>query len=82
MLVKVAPALERVGDFAAFLDDEIDEVSAYATLRRAETIGRPVGDADWNYGDSLLNPQTHLAFRKWPACPACPASLLPALRIM
>ncbi len=47
MLVKVAPALERVGDFAAFLDDEIDEASAYAALRRAETIGRPVGDADW-----------------------------------
>ena len=46
-VVKVAPVLARVGDFAPFLDEPFDEDSAYAALRRAETIGRPVGDADW-----------------------------------
>jgi putative transposase len=46
-LVRVAPALERVGDFAAFLGESFDEAADYAALRKAETIGRPVGDADW-----------------------------------
>ena len=46
-LVKVAPVLECVGDFARFLDDPFDEAEAYGALRRAETIGRPVGDASW-----------------------------------
>jgi putative transposase len=46
-VVRVAPALERVGDFAAFLAGEIDEDAAYLALRRAESIGRPIGDAGW-----------------------------------
>ena len=46
-VVKVAPVLERVGDFAQFLGEPFDEDAAYAPLRRAETIGRPVGDTDW-----------------------------------
>ena len=46
-VVKVAPVLERVGDFQQFLGEPIDEDTAYAPLRRAETIGRPVGDTDW-----------------------------------
>jgi putative transposase len=46
-VVKVKPALDRVGDFAAFLAEEMDEDAAFAALRRAETIGRPVGSADW-----------------------------------
>ena len=46
-LVTVAPALERIDDFAAFLADDIDEAAAYAALRKAESIGRPIGDADW-----------------------------------
>ncbi|MDF2371371.1 MAG: transposase [Rhizobiaceae bacterium] len=45
--VKVAPVLERVGDFAQFLGKPFDEDAAYAPLRRAETIGRPFGDTDW-----------------------------------
>jgi hypothetical protein len=39
-LVTVAPALERIDDFAAFLADEIDEATAYAALRKAESIER------------------------------------------
>ncbi|MDB5704390.1 MAG: transposase [Sphingomonas bacterium] len=46
-LVTVAPALERIDDFAAFLADDIDEAAVYAALRKAESIGRPIGDADW-----------------------------------
>lgn len=46
-VVTVAPALERVGDFAAFLGESFDEALTYAALRRAESVGRPVGSADW-----------------------------------
>ena len=45
--VRVAPALDRVGDFAAFLAQEFDEALSYAALRKAESIGRPVGSAEW-----------------------------------
>jgi putative transposase len=46
-VVRVAPALERVGDFAAFLGEDFDEALTYAALRKAETVGRPVGSAAW-----------------------------------
>jgi putative transposase len=46
-VVRVAPALGRVGDFAAFLDEAFDEAFAYAALRKAENIGRPVGSPQW-----------------------------------
>ena len=46
-VVSVEPALDRVGDFAAFLDQDFDEAETYAPLRKAELIGRPVGTADW-----------------------------------
>ena len=46
-VVKVAPALERVGDFEAFLGQDFDEAFTYAALRKAETLGRPVGSAEW-----------------------------------
>lgn len=46
-VVTVAPVLERVGDFAAFLGAPFDEAAGYAALRRGETIGRPIGDAAW-----------------------------------
>jgi len=45
-LVRVAPVLGRVGDFAAFLADEVDEAATFARLRRAESIGRPIGSPD------------------------------------
>ncbi len=46
-VVKVAPALERVGDFAMFLGEEFDEAQSYAALRKAESVGRPIGSPDW-----------------------------------
>ena len=46
-VVTVAPALERVGDFTAFLDEAFDEAFTYAALRKAESIGRPVGSPQW-----------------------------------
>jgi putative transposase len=46
-VVTVAPALERVGDFATFLGEDFDEAMTYAALRKAETVGRPIGSADW-----------------------------------
>jgi putative transposase len=45
--VDVAPALERVGDFAAFLGESFDEALTYAALRKAESVGRPVGSKTW-----------------------------------
>ena len=49
-VVKVGPALARVGDFAAFLGQDFDEAATYAALRQAETIGRPVGSPEWLAG--------------------------------
>lgn len=46
-VVRVAPALERVGDFASFLGEDFDEALGYAALRKAESVGRPVGSAGW-----------------------------------
>lgn len=46
-VVRVVPALERVGDFAAFLGEPFDEALTYAALRKAESIGRPVGSREW-----------------------------------
>lgn len=46
-VVRVAPALERVGDFAAFLSQDFDEALTYAALRKAESTGRLVGSAEW-----------------------------------
>jgi putative transposase len=46
-VVRVAPALERVGNFSDFLGEDFDEALSYAALRRAESVGRPVGSKDW-----------------------------------
>ena len=46
-VVDVAPALARVGDFAAFLGQDFDEAAAYGPLRKAELVGRPVGAPAW-----------------------------------
>ncbi|MCC6480079.1 hypothetical protein [Sphingorhabdus sp.] len=46
-VVTVAPALERVGDFGAFPGEGFDEAMTYAALRKAETVGRPIGSAEW-----------------------------------
>jgi putative transposase len=46
-LVHVAPAIERYGAFASFLGSSEDYSDAWQALRRSETTGRPLGDADW-----------------------------------
>lgn len=46
-VVRVAPALDRVGDFGVFLGEPFDQAMSYAALRKAESIGRPVGSAEW-----------------------------------
>jgi putative transposase len=46
-LVRVAPALERYGDFARFLGEPADYTDPWRALRRSETTGRPVGDSEW-----------------------------------
>jgi len=40
-------ALERVGDFAACLGEPFDEAPGYAGLRKAESVGRPIGTDEW-----------------------------------
>ena len=62
-VVTVAPALERVGDFAAFLGEEFDEALEYRALRMAETVGRPVGSSEWLKDMEALTGRT-LAPRK------------------
>jgi len=46
-LVKVAPALERYGDFAALLEEEIEDETGFQGLRQSETTGRPLGTEEW-----------------------------------
>lgn len=46
-VVRVAPALERTGDFRTFLGEDFDEALTYAALRQAESVGRPVGSKEW-----------------------------------
>jgi putative transposase len=46
-LVKVAPILERYGDFAAFLGDSSDNETEFKHLRQSETTGRPLGSEAW-----------------------------------
>src|ERR1700733_830917 len=48
-LAIVAPVLQRVKDFAAFLADKTDE-SGFAALRASEQTGRPLGPADFIEG--------------------------------
>src|SRR5687768_80900 len=46
-LVRVAPVLERYGDFRAFLAQPADDEAAWRKLRMAETSGRPLGSEAW-----------------------------------
>ena len=46
-VANVGPALERTGDFAAFLGEDFDEALTYASLRKAESVGRPIGSPEW-----------------------------------
>jgi putative transposase len=46
-LVSVAPGIKRIGDFRVFLDADFDEAADFMALRKAESVGRPIGDSDW-----------------------------------
>ena len=46
-LVTVAPLAERYPDFAAMLEEQDEDATAWTTLRKAETTGRPIGSAAW-----------------------------------
>jgi len=46
-IVTVKLALQRTGDFAAFLDTTFDEAMTYEALRKAESVGRPIGSREW-----------------------------------
>jgi len=45
--VEVAPALSRVGDFAAFVANPAGDQARWTDVLRAELIGRPVGAKAW-----------------------------------
>lgn len=68
-LVTVAPTLERVGDFAAFLGQELDDAPGYAALRKAEGAGRPVGSADWLAELERLSGKALMAGKRGPKGP-------------
>jgi len=40
---RVAPVLGRICNFRAILGQDFDEALTYAAVRKAETIGRPIG---------------------------------------
>jgi putative transposase len=46
-LVRVAPVLDRVGDFATYLAQYGNDEAGFATLREAEGTGRPLGNRDF-----------------------------------
>ena len=45
--VRVAPALERIGDFADFLKSVPETDALWSGVLKAELIGRPVGAKEW-----------------------------------
>jgi len=57
-VVRVAPALERIGDFRALLGEEFGEAFAYAAVRKAESLGRPLASREWL---AAMEAQTGLA---------------------
>ncbi|HVO04764.1 MAG TPA: hypothetical protein VMT54_21395 [Candidatus Cybelea sp.] len=46
-LLRVAPVLERSGDFASFRAERDEDAEARRSLRQSETSCRPVGSAAW-----------------------------------
>ena len=46
-LAKVAPILERYGDFAALLGQDTEDETEFKSLRQSETTGRPLGSEEW-----------------------------------
>ena len=65
-VVTVAPALERIGDFRTFLDEEFDEAVSYAALRKAESVGRPIGSKEWVTDMEAKTGLTHAPQKRGP----------------
>lgn len=66
-VVSAASALERVGDFAAFLGEAFDEALTYAALRKADSVGRPVGSKEWLGEMKARNGKTLAPQKRGPA---------------
>jgi len=49
-LARVAPVLDRYGDFATFLDENGNDETAWRRLRMSESSGRPLGSDAWLAG--------------------------------
>jgi len=64
-MVRVAPALTRYGDFADFIATPEDE-EATRLLRRSESTGRPLGDADWISGLEAQTGRTLMPRKRGP----------------
>ncbi len=66
-VVTVAAALDRVGDFAAFVGVPFDEALTYAALRKAESVGRPIGSPEWLADMEALTGRKLAAGKRGPA---------------
>ena len=65
-LVKVAPVLERYGNFAAFLGDGSYDEAEFKRLRQSETTGRPLGDDAWLDGLEAMTGKNLKAQKRGP----------------
>jgi len=65
-LVKVAPVLERYGNFAAFLGDGSYDEKEFKRLRQSETTGRPLGDDAWLDGLEAMTGKNLKAQKRGP----------------
>ena len=65
-LVKVAPVLERYGNFAAFLGDGSYDEEEFKRLRQSETTGRPLGDDAWLDGLEAMTGKNLKAQKRGP----------------
>jgi putative transposase len=70
-VVTVAPALERVGNFGAFLSEAFDETMTYAALRKAESVGRPIGSREWLFDMEEKTGMTLSPQKRGPAPKRC-----------
>lgn len=65
--VKIAPVLERVGDFAAFLAEDFNKALHYAALRKAKLLGWPIGTKQWLADMEARTGMTFAPQRRGPA---------------
>jgi putative transposase len=66
-IVAVEPLLERVGNFAVFLSEDFDEAMTHAALRKAESVGRPIGSKAWIADMEARTGLILTPAKRWPA---------------